>query len=116
MSLSGYQLGAAHSQLQQYKQRYSGRLKAKNLLYIKQILFILSSFVKLLGGIPGKDPKEVVKPGAREETKLVEISAFLSETQIYNLNLLKLIKYCNISQICYKLNGFVARLFGRQVC
>ena len=50
-----------------------------------------------------------MKPGAREETKLVEISAFLSETQIYNLNLLKLIKYCNISQICYKLNGFVEK-------
>ena len=109
VSLSGHQLGAAHSQLQQYKQRYSARLKAKNLLYIKQILFILASFVKLLGGVPGKDPKEVVKPEAREETKLIETSVFLSETQIYNLDLLKLIKYCNISQICYKLNGFVEK-------
>ena len=51
----------------------------------------------------------MVRPGAREETKLVETSVFLSETQIYNLDLLKLIKYCNISQICYKLNGFAEK-------
>ena len=51
----------------------------------------------------------MVKPGAKVETKLVETSVFLSETQIYNLDLLKLIKYCNISQICYKLNGFVEK-------
>ena len=109
VSLSGAGLGAALSQLQQYKERYSSRLKAKNLLYIKQILFILSSFVKLLGGVPGKDPREVSRPGAKEETKLIDISAFLSESQIYNLNLAKLIKYCNVSQICYKLNGFVEK-------
>ena len=109
VSLSGAQLGGALSQLQQYKQKYSSRLKAKNLLYIKQILFILSSFVKLLGGVPGKSPREVVKPEAREETKLIDISVFLSESQIYNLDLLKLIKYCNVSQICYKLNGFVEK-------
>ena len=29
---------------------YSSRLKAKNLMYIKQILYILSSFTKCLGG------------------------------------------------------------------
>ena len=29
---------------------YSSRLKAKNLMYIKQILYILSSFIKCLGG------------------------------------------------------------------
>ena len=49
MSVSGHMLGAAYTQLNQYRDRYSARLKAKNLLYIKQILFILSRFIKLLG-------------------------------------------------------------------
>ena len=49
MSVTGHMLGAAYTQLNQYRDRYSARLKAKNLLYIKQILFILSRFIKLLG-------------------------------------------------------------------
>ena len=51
----------------------------------------------------------MTKVGAKEETKLVDVSEFLSESQIYNLDLFKLIKYCNVSQICHKLNGFVEK-------
>ena len=109
VSMSGHMLGAAFTQLSQYRDKYSSRLKAKNLLYIKQILFILSQFIKLLGGSPGKDPSEVVNVNAKVETKLIDVSEFLSNSQIYNLELLKLIKYCNVSQICHKLNGFVEK-------
>lgn len=45
------QLTCAHSQLSQYQDRYRSRLKAKNLMYIRQILFILSAFIKVLGGL-----------------------------------------------------------------
>jgi len=109
VTISGSQLGLAYSQLNQYKERYSSRLKAKNILYIKQLLFILSSFIKLLGGSPGKDPTEITSNVAKEETNLVEVANFLSESRIYNLELLKLIKYCNVSQICHKLSGFVEK-------
>jgi len=44
------QLSCAYSQLSQYAERYRLRLKAKNVMYIKQLLFILSNFVKMLGG------------------------------------------------------------------
>jgi len=44
------QLSCAYSQLSQYAERYRLRLKAKNVMYIKQLLFILSSFIKVLGG------------------------------------------------------------------
>jgi len=44
------QLSCAFSQLSQYAERYRLRLKAKNVMYIKQLLFILSNFVKMLGG------------------------------------------------------------------
>ena len=109
VSITGQMLGASYTQLSQYREKYSSRLKAKNLLYIKQILFIISKIIKLLGGVPGKDPSEVCNKDAKEETKLVDVSEFLSESQIYNLDLFKLIKYCNISQICHKLNGFVEK-------
>jgi len=109
ISISGSQLGLAYSQLNQYKERYSSRLKAKNILYIKQLLFILSRFIKLVGGKPGQDPTEISNQTAKEETSLIEVGAFLSESQIYNLDLTKLIKYCNVSQICHKLSGFVEK-------
>ncbi|KAF7242724.1 putative ATP-dependent RNA helicase DDX11-like protein 8 [Varanus komodoensis] len=48
--VSGSQLCCAHSQLLQYMERYRNRLKAKNLMYIKQILFLLERFVAVLGG------------------------------------------------------------------
>eukprot|EP00092_Neocalanus_flemingeri_P036060 GFUD01039260.1.p1 GENE.GFUD01039260.1~~GFUD01039260.1.p1 ORF type:complete len:444 (-),score=138.63 GFUD01039260.1:215-1546(-) len=63
----------------------------------------------MLGGIPGKDPAEVTNQGAKEETSLIEVADFLSESQIYNLSLFRLIKYCNVSQICHKLKGFVEK-------
>ena len=109
VSASGHMLGAAYAQLSQYRTRYASRLQAKNLLYIKQILFILKKFIQLLGGEAGRDPSVVTRPDAKEETRLIDIGEFLSESQIYNQDLLKLIKYCNVSQICHKLNGFVEK-------
>jgi len=107
-SLTGVQLGLAYSQLTQYKDRYSSRLKAKNILYIKQLLFILSNLIKLLGGRPGRDPAEATST-LKEESKMVGVAEFMAETQMYNLDLFKLIKYCNVSQICHKLGSFVEK-------
>ncbi|KAK2157466.1 hypothetical protein LSH36_191g04084 [Paralvinella palmiformis] len=50
VEVSGSQLTCAYSQLSQYQDRYRNRLKAKNLMYIKQLLFLLSTFIKCLGG------------------------------------------------------------------
>ena len=109
VGVSGGQLALAYSQLTQYRDKYSSRLKAKNLLYIKQILFILSRFIKALGGVPGRDPNEEYTGQKKEETSLVQVADFLTSTEIYNLQLLKLIKYCHVSQICHKLTGFAER-------
>jgi len=109
VGVGGGQLALAYSQLTQYRDKYSSRLKAKNLLYIKQILFILARFIKALGGVPGRDPNEESSGHNKEETSLVEVADFLTSTEIYNLQLLKLIKYCHVSQICHKLTGFAER-------
>jgi len=109
VGVGGGQLALAYSQLTQYREKYSSRLKAKNLLYIKQILFILTRFIKALGGVPGRDPTEECIGQKKEETNLVQVADFLTSTEIYNLQLLKLIKYCHTSQICHKLTGFAER-------
>ena len=44
------QILRALSQLTQYEAKYRSRLKAKNLMYVKQILFVLSGLLRCLGG------------------------------------------------------------------
>ncbi|XP_054941394.1 ATP-dependent DNA helicase DDX11 isoform X4 [Physeter macrocephalus] len=56
VEVSGSQLCQAHSQLLQYTERYGKRLKAKNLMYIKQILYLLEKFVTVLGGNIKQNP------------------------------------------------------------
>jgi hypothetical protein len=59
-----------HNQLTQYLARYRSRLKAKNLLYIKQILFVLSNFLKQIGISVKQRPGTEQKP-ANPSSKLV---------------------------------------------
>lgn len=130
-------------QLSLYLDRYRTRLKAKNLLYIKQILFVVNNFLKILGLkklAPKNSAKDedlsnvlltffnkmlslikisflVAKATNCAETseptssKLLEILDFLSETEILNLNLAKLVQYIETSKIALKLRGFSQRKF-----
>ncbi|XP_056272912.1 ATP-dependent DNA helicase DDX11 isoform X7 [Pseudoliparis swirei] len=62
--ITGAQLCRAHSQLTQYADRYKSRLKAKNLMYIKQILFVIEGLVRVLGvssaGQQGSEAEKVL--------------------------------------------------------
>ncbi|NXP44839.1 DDX11 helicase, partial [Heliornis fulica] len=105
--VSGSQLCCAHSQLQQYMERYRKRLKAKNLMYIKQILYLLERFVAMLGGNVNQNPSSqaVSQPG----TVLKSINDFLFQSQVDNINLFKVQRYCRKSLLSRKLFGFVER-------
>ncbi|XP_060224227.1 ATP-dependent DNA helicase DDX11 isoform X2 [Meriones unguiculatus] len=92
--VNGSQLCQAHSQLLQYMERYGKRLKAKNLMYIKQILYLLEKFVAVLGG-----------------SELKSINDFLFQSQVDNINLFKVQKYLEKSMVSRKLFGFTER-FG----
>ncbi|CAG13059.1 unnamed protein product [Tetraodon nigroviridis] len=109
------QLCRAHSQLTQYADRFRcwclcsvrSRLKAKNLMYIKQILFVIEGLVRVLGG-----------------TELLTINNLLFKAQIDNINLFKvanknneavLQKYFEKSLISRKLGGFVEKYAGSGV-
>ncbi|CAG2185902.1 CHL1 [Mytilus edulis] len=98
VEVTGSQLLRAFSQLTQYENRYRSRLKAKNLLYIKQILYILSCLVKCIDGktgIPGE--QQTTKT---VETKLITVNTFLDHSQLDNMNLFKILVYCKeITQV-----------------
>ncbi|ELU04301.1 hypothetical protein CAPTEDRAFT_175213 [Capitella teleta] len=106
-SVNGLQLTCAYSQLSQYQERYHNRLKAKNLMYIRQILFILSAFIKVLGGKVGQIASE--QEVSKNETRLQTINDFLFDSHLDNLNLFKVVKYCQRSKISMKLNGFMEK-------
>ncbi|XP_077791250.1 ATP-dependent DNA helicase DDX11 isoform X4 [Podarcis muralis] len=101
------QLCCAHSQLLQYMERYRKRLKAKNLMYIKQILFLLEKFVAVLGGNINQNPNTQSIPQAGVQLK--SINDFLFQCQIDNINLFKVQHYCAKSLISRKLFGFIER-------
>uniref|UniRef100_A0A452UGB8 DEAD/H-box helicase 11 n=1 Tax=Ursus maritimus TaxID=29073 RepID=A0A452UGB8_URSMA len=86
--VSGAQLCQAHSQLLQYMERYGKRLKAKNLMYIKQLLYLLEKFVTVLGGNIKQNPN--TQSLSQTGTELKTINDFLFESQIDNINLFKL--------------------------
>ncbi|XP_071278363.1 ATP-dependent DNA helicase DDX11 isoform X2 [Agelaius tricolor] len=108
--VSGSQLCCAHSQLSQYMERYRKRLKAKNLMYIKQILYLLEQFVAMLGGNVNQNPGS--QAVSQTGTVLKSINDFLFQSQIDNINLFKVQRYCEKSLISRKLFGFVERYGG----
>ncbi|XP_018974476.2 ATP-dependent DNA helicase DDX11 isoform X2 [Cyprinus carpio] len=110
--ISGAQFCRAHSQLSQYCERYRSRLKAKNLMYIKQILFVLEGLVRTLGGKVGQNPNtQSCQPGS----ELLTINDFLFKAQVDNINLFKVQKYFEKSMISHKLCGFVEKYEGSGV-
>ncbi|XP_023841451.1 ATP-dependent DNA helicase DDX11 isoform X2 [Salvelinus sp. IW2-2015] len=108
--LTGAQLCRAHSQLAQYSERYRSRLKAKNLMYIKQILFVVEGLVRVLGGMVGQNPHSQTTQPA---TELLTINNFLFKAQIDNINLFK--RYFEKSMISRKLCGFIEKFAGTGV-
>uniref|UniRef100_A0A7M4FKQ7 DEAD/H-box helicase 11 n=1 Tax=Crocodylus porosus TaxID=8502 RepID=A0A7M4FKQ7_CROPO len=103
--VSGSQLCCAYSQLLQYMERYRKRLKAKNLMYIKQILYLLERFVSVLGGNVNQNPN--TQSISQAGTELESINDFLFQSQIDNINLFKV--PLTFSILLCQLFGFVER-------
>ena len=82
----------ARDQLMAYFKKYGGLLKAKNLLYVKQILMLQSKLQKCFQNT--------------KEARLIQLADFFRENDLFNLNLFKLIRYIEKSKISHKLHGF----------
>ncbi|KAM8980272.1 ATP-dependent DNA helicase DDX11 isoform X1 [Sarcophilus harrisii] len=108
--VNGSQLCQAHSQLSQYMERYRKLLKAKNLMYIKQILYLLEKFVTVLGGNVKQNPN--TQNLCQTGTELKTINDFLFQSQIDNINLFKVQRYFEKSMVSRKLFGFTTEYGG----
>ncbi|XP_031550335.1 ATP-dependent DNA helicase DDX11-like [Actinia tenebrosa] len=122
VEISGAQISGSFSQLSQYLDRYRTRLKAKNVMYIKQILFILSRFLSCLGGKATELGKPLTQQepskapfASKPDVQLKTINDFLFSSQIDNVNLFKIGRYCHRSMISKKLNGFVDKYRPQEV-
>uniref|UniRef100_A0A3Q1H8C3 Helicase ATP-binding domain-containing protein n=1 Tax=Anabas testudineus TaxID=64144 RepID=A0A3Q1H8C3_ANATE len=89
--LNGAQLCRAHSQLTQYADRYKSRLKAKNLMYIKQILFVVEGLVQVLGGKWVWHKSLIVMLLFLLGIEMLTINNFHFKAHIDNINLFKVV-------------------------
>uniref|UniRef100_A0A3Q2DTL7 DEAD/H (Asp-Glu-Ala-Asp/His) box helicase 11 n=1 Tax=Cyprinodon variegatus TaxID=28743 RepID=A0A3Q2DTL7_CYPVA len=109
--LNGAQLCRAQSQLTQYAERYKSRLKAKNVMYIKQILFVIEGLIRVLGGKVGQNPQSQITQAG---TEMYTINNFLFKAQIDNINLFKVFLFAYL-KIMSPLGGFVEKYAGSGV-
>lgn len=91
--------------------RFRSRLKAKNLLYVKQILYVLNCLLRFLEGKTDNKKQRLEK----SESKVLTVNQFLSDSGFDNINLFKVLQYCRKSQISKKLNGFVEKYANCEV-
>ena len=91
------QLRKALSSLQQYKDRYQSRLNPRNLLNVKQLLFVLQALITFLQ--PENNPNQEV----------ISQTEFSFKAGIDHLNMFKLITFCRKNKLSQKLMGFIDR-------
>jgi chromosome transmission fidelity protein 1 len=77
------------TQLNNYINRYKNKFSAKNMLYLKHLLVILNGLNKLL----------TAKTEAKNESKIWTINEFLVITKFFNLNFIKILRFCEETQL-----------------
>ena len=107
--VTGRQLCMAHTQLSQYMERYRSRLNPKNLLYVKQIRLILKNMMKLFGCKVTQGPAARVGEGVRDTQNLLSVVGFMTEADIFNQDLNRLVNFMTKSKIAQKLHGFAEK-------
>ncbi|KAB7505816.1 putative ATP-dependent DNA helicase DDX11 [Armadillidium nasatum] len=108
----GYnQLCESKSQLSEYLNRFQKKLNPKNLLYIKQIIFVINSYIKLLSMSVSSLSKDHFKK-ADNNSCVMTLHGFLHQTFTDNLNIFKLIQYMEKSKIAHKLHSYKTHHFG----
>ncbi|XP_046400687.1 ATP-dependent DNA helicase DDX11 [Ischnura elegans] len=101
----GNQLTHGYSQLKQYHQKYCTRFSAKNLLNLKQLMFVIGKLIKILGGVPDGNPMDAPK-GGPSATKLLSLLEFISSAEIDSMNLYNLQEFIAKSKVVRKVQGF----------
>ncbi|XP_062509848.1 ATP-dependent DNA helicase DDX11-like [Corticium candelabrum] len=107
--IHGNQLVSCRDQLKRYFERYQTRLNAKNLMYVKQLLRVLSSLTRCLKPeqMSTIDSFEKGNVTAHTQSTITTVYDFIVRSKIDNINIYKLLKYCERSRIGQKLHGFI---------
>lgn len=98
--ITGQQLIVTHSQLCQYRDRYATKFSAINLLYLNQLIFVVSALMKLIRNRNDNDTDINV------QLQLLKVADFIMAAEIDNYNLYKLLAFCKQSKIAHKLQRF----------
>uniref|UniRef100_A0A182NQF4 DNA 5'-3' helicase n=1 Tax=Anopheles dirus TaxID=7168 RepID=A0A182NQF4_9DIPT len=93
------QLRQVRVQLSAYKARYLSRFSTKNLLRINQLIFIATRLAKLLS----PDGKTGTN---RPASRMLQTQELLLEGDIFNLNFVEILAFCERSRIAQKVHGF----------
>lgn len=112
------QIARCKDSLSRYLTKYQARLKGKNVVYIRQLLFILDSLIKALAphqqGSPSKDlaaakvPLGAKAPQQQQQQQMIfGVDDFLIHFKIDNINFHKILGYLQTSELSKKLRGFV---------
>ncbi|KAJ3236815.1 DEAD H (Asp-Glu-Ala-Asp His) box helicase 11 [Chytriomyces hyalinus] len=107
-----HQIERAKFQLQSYFQKYSKRLKGKNIVYIKQILIILSALQSQLfetAQMKKAKGSEESKKAADGESHFKSPSDFVNELRVDHINLFKICNYLEQSKLALKVQGFTEK-------
>ncbi|KAJ3626931.1 hypothetical protein Zmor_004128 [Zophobas morio] len=119
VSITLLQLLKAEDELSSYFKKYRIQLNPKNVIYIKQLLFILKR-LRLEFNINNKTASELLESSPElesfedigsSESVIYALNEFAIRCEIENMNLYKLEGYCAKSRLANKLNGFAKRQF-----
>uniref|UniRef100_A0A915BZN0 Helicase ATP-binding domain-containing protein n=2 Tax=Parascaris univalens TaxID=6257 RepID=A0A915BZN0_PARUN len=104
VELSHSAVTVALSLIRDYIERFRSRLKAKNLLYIRQLL----SLTRALGHV-------LSTYSSATSDSVFSLSRFLVELDCFELNFFKLLHYMEKTRLCKKFHGFFIRYRGTAV-
>ncbi|XP_035779102.1 ATP-dependent DNA helicase DDX11-like isoform X1 [Anopheles albimanus] len=105
--LSLEQLQQVKILLAAYKARYFARFSTKNLLRINQLIFIATRLGKLLS--PEMNPSAASVQGTggtARSSRMIQTQDLLLEGDIFNLDFLEILAFCERSRIAQKVHGF----------
>ncbi|KAJ3357714.1 hypothetical protein HDU83_004869 [Entophlyctis luteolus] len=111
VSLELHQVQRAQFQLEAYFKKYMARLNGKNIVYIKQILVILSALCRQL--VEANNRK--AEKSNSSTSKFKSPSEFVNDIGVDHINLFKISNYLETSKLPQKLQGFNEKATSTEV-
>jgi chromosome transmission fidelity protein 1 len=100
VEISDICVSQAIEQLNNYITKYKSRFTAKNYLYLKHLQTILNGLNKLLK----QDNQKTNNNDTKKVNKIWSVNEFLVETRFFNLNFVKILRFCDETKLENKVN------------